>query len=69
MDLTSVIMAVISFLGTALGAFSGMKLTAYRIGELEKKVEAQSSVFRKLPVIEEQIKVVNHRLEDLERGK
>ena len=37
--------------------------------ELEKKVDMHNNFARRIPVIEEQIKVANHRIEDLEREK
>ena len=67
--LVAIISAVVSLVGTAVGAYSGAKLTAYRIQLLEKKVEEHNGVMRKTHVIEEQIKVINHRISDLERGK
>jgi len=67
--LVAIISAVVSLVGTAVGAYSGAKLTAYRIQMLEKKVEEHNGVMRKTHVIEEQIKVINHRISDLERGK
>ena len=48
----SIIISLLSMLGTALGAFGGFRLTAYRIEQLEKKVEKQSVCINKLPVLE-----------------
>jgi hypothetical protein len=61
-----IIIAVISFAGTVLGSFSGMKLTAYRIEQLENKVEKLNAHAERVPILDEQMKVVNHRLNDLE---
>lgn len=55
------------FAGTALGSFSGLKLTSYRVEQLEKKVDKHNNFAARMPVVEEQIKVMNHRIEDLER--
>lgn len=68
MDYSSIIVAIISLLGTFVGAYSGCRLTAYRISELEKKVEVHNNFAGRIPVIEEQIKVANHRIDDLEKG-
>ena len=68
MDYTDIIVALVSLNGTAIGAYSGCRLTAYRIAQLEKKVEVHNNFAGRIPVIEEQIKVVNHRLNDLEQG-
>ena len=65
--------AVIAFLGTLVGTFGGIvtssKLTSYRIEQLEKKVDKHNNVAQRIPVIEEQIKVANHRIDDLEHEK
>lgn len=61
-----IIIAIISFVGTVLGSFSGMKLTAYRIEQLENKVEKLNAHAERVPILDEQMKVVNHRLNDLE---
>ncbi len=66
-----ILVALISFLGTMMGTLGGIvasaKLTNYRISELEKKVELHNNFARRVPVIEEKIKVINHRLSDLEK--
>ena len=62
--------ALISLLGTLAGSLGGIlvssKLTNYRIEQLEKKVDKHNKFAERMPVVEEQIKVINHRLEDLE---
>lgn len=65
---TEIIIAIISFCGTCLGALQGSRLTIYRIKKLEEKVEKHNNFATRLPVVEEQIKVINHRLEDLEEN-
>lgn len=73
----AVIVAILSLIGTLGGSFGGIltsnKMTNYRIQELEKKVEKHNSVVdrvykleQKEEVEEEKIKVINHRLDDLE---
>ncbi len=74
------IIALISLLGTLIGTFGGIvvssKLTNYRIEQLEKKVEKHNSVIDRTykleqrdGIVTEQIKVINHRLHDLEGAK
>ena len=63
----TVIVAVLGFLGTAVGSFSGMKLMSYRIEQLEKKVDKHNNFAERVPILEEQMKVANHRIDDLER--
>ena len=65
-----ILIALISLLGTLAGSLGGIlvssKLTNYRIEQLEKKVDKHNKFAERMPVVEEQIKVINHRLEDLE---
>lgn len=69
---SSVIVGILSLAGTVVGTFGGIlassKLTAYRIEQLEKKVDKHNSFAERIPVVEEKIKVLNHRVEDLENG-
>ena len=69
----TIIVALLSLAGTLGGSFCGIltanKLTNYRIEQLEKKVDKHNNFAGRIPVIEEQIKVANHRIEDLERSQ
>ena len=66
----TVIVALISLIGTLAGSLGGIlvssKLTAYRIEQLEKRVAEHNNFAKRMPVVEEQIKVINHRISDLE---
>jgi ABC-type lipoprotein release transport system permease subunit len=68
---STVIIALISLIGTTIGTFGGIltssKLTTYRIQQLEKKVDKHNNFGERIPVIEEQVKVINHRIDDLEQ--
>lgn len=66
MDWTSIICAVVALLGTAIGSYSGLRLTSYRVEQLEKKVDKHNRFAERVPIMEEQIKVINHRINDLE---
>ena len=67
----TIIIALISLAGTLIGSLGGIlvssKMTNYRIEQLEKKVDKHNNFAEKIPIINEQIKVINHRIEDLER--
>ena len=67
---SEIIVALIALIGTLGGSLSGVlvssKLTAYRLRQLENRVEEHNHYARRLPVVEEQIKVINHRVADLE---
>ena len=74
---TEIIVALLSLLGTACGSIVGIitsnKLTTYRIARLEEKVDKHNQVIDRVykieqrnAVIDEDIKVANHRISDLE---
>ena len=74
---SSVIVAVISLIGTLGGSLCGIlvsaKLTAYRLEQLEKKVDKHNHVVEKVyglqadrDLFAEKLKVANHRIDDLE---
>ena len=70
MDWTNIIVAGFALVGTAFGSIMGVltsnKMTVYRIDQLEKKVDKHNEVIKRTYVLEEQMKVANHRIEDLE---
>lgn len=63
----TVIVALLSFVGTLIGSFGGMRLMSYRIEQLEKKVDKHNNFAERVPVLEEKMAVANHRIDDLER--
>lgn len=74
----AVIVALLALIGTLGGTFGGIltanKLTNYRLEQLESKVEKHNKVIERVyqlekneAVMEEEIKVANHRIEDLEK--
>lgn len=67
MDWGTVIVGILSLFGTIIGSYSGMKLMSYRIEQLEHKVDKYATITERIPIIEEQIKVINHRIDDLEK--
>ena len=73
----SIFVAILGFLGTLSGAyFANRKSTAlviYRLEQLENKVNKHNQVIERTyelekhsEVLDEQMKVANHRIEDLE---
>ena len=73
----TIIVAILSLVGTLAGSLLGIiaanKLVVYRIEQLEKKVEKHNNVLERVydlekseSVIKEEIKVANHRIDDLE---
>lgn len=75
---SEIIVSLVTLAGSALGTFAGIvintKLTNYRIEQLEKKQDKHNQVIERVyhleqhdAVVDEEIKVANHRIEDLER--
>lgn len=75
----SIIVAVLSLIGTMAGAYFANRksaaLIAYRLEELEKKVNKHNTLVERMynletkaDVFEEKLKVANHRIDDLEKG-
>lgn len=75
----TVLVAVLSLIGTLGGTLGGIlvsnRLTTYRIEQLEKQVKAHNNFDTRLhkldtdmEVVHEQIKVINHRIGDLENA-
>lgn len=77
---SSVIVAVVSGIFTLIGSFGGVlatsRLTAYRLQKLEEKVDKHNQVIDRVyrleqrdAVFDEEIRVANHRIADLERER
>ena len=63
---TSIIVALCSLLGKAIGSYYEFRLISYRVNQNEKTVSEHNNFARRLPLVEEEIKFLNHRVEDLE---
>jgi len=58
-----------SIVGAWFGVRAGNKLIEHRINELEKKMDKHNNVIHRMYIVEEQVKVANHRIADLEGSK
>ena len=70
---TEIIVSLITLIGTLATVWGGNKLTAYRIEQLEQKVNKHNNLIERtfkieerLTIDEEKINVANHRIDDLE---
>ncbi len=65
----TIIVAAMSLLGTLIGAFAGIyataKLTAFRLEQLEKKVDLHNNAVERLFIAEGNIKEMQHEINDL----
>lgn len=77
--MNEIIVAAISLIGTLVGTLGGIlvssRLTNYRLEQLEKRVEKHNNLIERTYKLEQQfgvhderLKVINHRIQDLERG-
>ena len=75
---TEIIIALITLAGSAVGSLGGIvinsRMSNYRIEQLEKKVDKHNSLIERTyaieqhnAVVDEEIKVANHRIDDLEK--
>lgn len=64
--LSAMIGGGISLVGVLIANGKAMAVMEERIGELTREVRAHNNFAQRIPVVEEQIKVINHRLKDLE---
>jgi hypothetical protein len=75
---TEIIIALITLAGSAVGTLGGIvinsRMSNYRIEQLEKKVDKHNNLIERTyaieqhnAVVDEEIKVANHRIEDLEK--
>lgn len=76
--ISAAITGVLSLIGVVLTVIGGNRkiehkletaqaVTDCKIDELTREVREHNNFAKRMPVVEEQIKVINHRLEDLER--
>ena len=69
----SLIGVVATCMLTARKSETAMKVaqavTDTKIQELTREVRLHNGFAQRLPVVEEQIKIINHRIADLERGE
>lgn len=65
----TIVIAIIGFLGTALGSILGViasaRLTNYRLEQLEKKVNLHNNVIERVYELEKDEAILAQRVEDL----
>ena len=55
----------ITLLGVLIANGKSQAVTETKLDELTREVREHNNFARRMPVVEEQIKVINHRIEDL----
>ena len=68
MDYSSIIVAVLALFGTLAGSFLAndkhSALIAYRLEELEKKVQKHNNLVERLAIVERDLKTAYNRIDD-----
>ena len=64
--LSAVIAGAVTLIGVLIANSRSQAVTDTKLEELTREVREHNSFAQRVPVIEEQIKVINHRIEDLE---
>lgn len=62
----AIITGIVTLAGVLIANGKSQAVTDVKIEELTREVRKHNSFAEKIPVIEEQIKVANHRIDDLE---
>lgn len=64
--ITAIITGSVTLLGVLIANGKSQAVTETKLDELTREVRDHNNFARRMPVVEEQIKVINHRIEDLE---
>jgi len=64
--ITALITGAVTLMGVLISNSRSQAVTETKIEELTREVREHNGFARRMPVVEEQIKVINHRLQDLE---
>lgn len=64
--ISAVIGGGISLVGVLIANSRAMAVMGEKITELTREVRAHNNFAKRMPVVEEQIRVINHRIADLE---
>lgn len=72
-DLNEIIVALITggvtLVGVMISNQKAQAVTETRLDELTREVREHNNFAKRMPVVEEQIKVINHRIQDLEEAQ
>lgn len=65
--IVALIGGLVTLSGVLIANSRAQAVTDTRLDELTREVREHNQFVRRVPVLEEQIKVANHRIDDLER--
>ena len=64
--IAAVITGAITLIGVLIANSQTQAVMKTKVDELTREVREHNNFAKRMPVVEEQIKVINHRIEDLE---
>ena len=64
--IAALITGAVTLVGVLIANGKSQAVTETKLDELTREVREHNNCARRMPVVEEQIKVINHRIEDLE---
>ena len=67
--IAAIITGGLTLLGVIIANSKSQAVTETKLDELTREVREHNNFARRMPVVEEQIKVINHRIADLEHDK
>ena len=66
--IAALITGAVTLIGVLIANGKSQAVTETKLDELTREVREHNNFARRVPVLEEQIKVANHRIDDLEKG-
>lgn len=67
--IVALITAAVTLIGVLISNSKVQAVSETKIEELTREVREHNNFARRVPVVEEQIKVINHRISDLEEAR
>lgn len=64
--IVAIITGVLTLIGVLISNSESQAVMEERVDELTREVREHNKFAKRMPVVEEQIKVINHRISDLE---
>ena len=64
--ITAVVTGGVTLIGILIANGKAQAVTDTKLEELTREVREHNNFARRMPVVEEKIKVINHRIDDLE---
>ena len=64
--IVALVSGAVTLVGVLIANSKSQAVTETKLDELTREVREHNNFAKRVPVVEEQIKVINHRIEDLE---